>query len=227
MASTGGTPGKVILLLSASLLSASRGMLIPRPCHHQARAIVLSRLALDIVDRRRPVSRDDHLFDRQDHRKARMMACQRLGIKPRISLRDLRHYYCTEGAAATGDPTAVARAAGHSIEVAERYQHSDLERARDIARGVEKTLDRSKTTGAEQVDTGAVSRNPLKSLVGARGFEPPASSSQSWRSNQAELRPAPKSTYPKSTIFARHLRRGVYIGAGPCACPCSGRSRGR
>jgi hypothetical protein len=56
-------------------------------------------------------------------------------------------------------------------------------------------------TSSEVQDSGGEERR-LEMSVGATGFEPATSSSQSWRSSQAELRPAIEA--PCESVYRRH-----------------------
>src|SRR5689334_1161739 len=53
---------------------------------------------------------------------------------------------------------------------------------------------------------GCVGRSVTRGLVGVRGFEPPASTSRTWRANQAALHPvAGSDSIPRASVLPRAL----------------------
>jgi integrase len=138
------------------------------------RRIALSASAHSIIEHRRALDHDGFIFDRAYHWLAVKRACKSNGL-PLVTLRDLRHWYCSQGLAGTGDIAAVVRQAGHSVEVAERYQSTTAPRDMAVADAAAEALDR--ITGPDQQN--AKTRKGAKILVGAPGFEPATSSSQS------------------------------------------------
>lgn len=113
------------------------------------RTVGLSEAALAIVSRRLAEQPGREIvFSAANHRTARALACKRLGIAVRISLRDLRHTFASVGVIATGgDLVAVQEALGHTdLRTTKIYLSSTLDRMQGLGSAVGAALLGTKRT---------------------------------------------------------------------------------
>jgi len=135
----------------------------------------------------------------ESHLRAHRRAARKLGIAQRITLRDLRHCHATWSAQGTGDAAAAQAALGHTdLRTPQRYLSTTFARVACAALAVDQVLGEipnrhtGPAHGAQNAEEAAptIASETASTDVGATGFEPATTCSQSRRATRLRYAPS-------------------------------------